>query len=630
MMFRCFGLAVWFSSLLAAAESVTYYGQIAPIVLRDCAPCHRPGESGPFSLLTYADVKKRAAQIVKVTSSRFMPPWLPESGYGEFKEERRLTDAQIKLFEEWVKQGTPAGTPGKGADAPQFSDGWLMGQPDLVLRSSKPYTVPADAGETFWNFIMPMPITSTRWVRAIEIRPGNPRVFHHANVILDRSHAARRRESAPGSGFPGMDVIFEEESFEPDGQFLSWKPGGNPVVEPDGMAWRADPGMDLILNVHLKPTGKEETVTPLIGVYFTDKPQTRFPMLIQLEHDRDLDIPAGEKDFLITDEYRAPMDLNVLAVYPHAHYLAKTIEAYVTEPNGSKKWLIRVPDWDLNWQGVFRYKSPVFLPKDSIVTMRIHYDNSTDNVRNPNNPPKRVSGGTDAKSEMSHFWLQVLPVAEGDHRAELQESVSTQQLQKYPDDFTANFRMGDLLLTKNQAAEAIPFFQRAAESDPRSVLAATELGAAFFAARKLPEAEAMLRHALAMDATYMDARFNLASVLASSGKFEEAVREFGQVIGAQPDNLKAQQNRAEALALWGDQMAKAGDDNKAISLYREAMPELASNPGLHVRLGMAYARLERLGESQAEFEAVLRIDPKSSIARQAIDAISARRKATGK
>ena len=538
--------------------------------------------------------RRRAAQIVKVTSSRFMPPWLPESGYGEFKEERRLTDAQIKLFEEWVKQGAPTGTPGKSADAPQFSDGWLMGQPDLVLRSSKPYTVPADAGETFWNFIMPMPITSTRWVRAIEIRPGNPRVFHHANVILDRSHAARRRESAPGSGFPGMDVIFEEESFEPDGQFLSWKPGSNPVVEPDGMAWRADPGMDLILNVHLKPTGKEETVTPLIGVYFTDKPQTRFPMLIQLEHDRDLDIPPGEKDFLVTDEYRAPMDLNILAVYPHAHYLAKTIEAYVTQPDGSKKWLIRVPDWDLNWQGVFRYKSPVFVPKDSIVTMRIHYDNSTDNVRNPNSPPKRVTGGTDAKSEMSHFWLQVLPVAEGDHRAELQESVSVQQLQKYPDDFTANFRMGDLLLTRNQAAEAIPFFQRAAESDPRSVLAATELGAAFFAARKLPEAETMLRHALAMDTSYMDARFNLASVLASSGKFEEAVREFGQVIAAQPDNLKAQQNRAEALVLWGDQVAKAGDDNKAIALYREAMPELASNADVHVRLGMAYARQERL------------------------------------
>ena len=420
----------------------------------------------------------------------------------------------------------PAGTQRKGAAAPQFDSGWPLGQPDLVLRAARPYTLPADAKETFWNFIMPVPISSTRWVRAIEIRPGNPRVFHHANVILDRSHAARRRESAPGSGFSGMDVIFEEESFEPDGHFLSWKPGSSPVVEPDGMAWRADPGMDLILNVHLKPTGKEESVSPVIGVYFTDKPQTRFPMLIQLEHDRALDIPPGEKDFVVTDEYRAPMDMNVLAVYPHAHYLAKMIEGYATLPDGSKKWLIRIPDWDLNWQGVFRYKNPVLIPKDSVVTMRIHYDNSAGNVRNPNNPPKRVTGGTDAASEMGHFWLQVLPVAEGDHRADLQESVSAQQLQKYPDDFTANFRMGDLLLTKNQAAEAIPYFQRAAESDPRSVLAATELGAALFAARRLPESEQMLRHALLIDATYTDARFNLASVLASSGKFEEAVREF--------------------------------------------------------------------------------------------------------
>src|SRR5258707_15509689 len=119
MMLRCLGLAVFFSSLLAAADSVTYYGQIAPIVLQDCGPCHRPGESGPFSLLTYADVKRRAAQIVKGTSTRFMPPWVPESGYGEFKEEGPLTDAQIKLFEEWVKQGTPAGTPRKGRDSPQ-------------------------------------------------------------------------------------------------------------------------------------------------------------------------------------------------------------------------------------------------------------------------------------------------------------------------------------------------------------------------------------------------------------------------------------------------------------------------------------------------------------------------------
>src|SRR5260370_16612695 len=158
--------------------------------------------------------------------------------------------------------------------------------------------------------------------------------------------------------------------------------------------------------------------------------------------------------------------------------------------------------------------------------MRISYDNSASTVRNTNNPPKRVTGGTDAASEMGHLWLQVLPVAEGDQRAELQESVSAQQLQKYPDDFTANFRMGDLLLTRNQAAEAIPYFERAAESDPRSVLAATELGAALFAAKKLPESAEMLRHALGIDATHTDARFNLASVLPTTVTFAHAVHNF--------------------------------------------------------------------------------------------------------
>ncbi len=626
----CLVACFWARAADQGTGSVTFYRQIAPIVHKDCAPCHRPGESGPFPLLTYEDVKRHASQIAKVTASRFMPPWLPEAGYGDFKEERRLTDSQIHVIQEWVKQGAPAGSPARGAPSPTFASGWQLGQPDLVLRTARPYTVPAEAGETFWNFILPVPITTTRWVKAIEIRPGNPQVFHHANIVLDRSHAARRHEASPGSGFPGMDIIFEEETFDPDGHFLSWKPGSDPVVEPDGMAWRADPGMDLILNVHLKPTGKTETVSPVVGLYFTDKPQTRFPMLVQMEHDRALDIPAGEKNFVVTDEFRTPMDVYVLAVYPHAHYLARVFEAYATLPDGSRKWLIRIPDWDLNWQGVFRYRTPVLLPKDSAVTMRIQYDNSAENVRNPNSPPKRVRGGPDAASEMSHFWLQLLPVAEGDHRAELQESVCRQQIKKYPDDFTANFRMGDILLTRNQAADAIEYFERAAQSDPGSVLATSELGVALFTAKKLPESESTLRRALAVDPTYTDARFNLATVLAAGGKFEESAAEFAQVLREQPDNQKAQQRRAEALILWGDRVAQSGDDNKAISLYREALPVLAANPDVHIRLGLAYARQERLDESQAEFEAVLRIDPNSRIARQAIEAIAARRKATGK
>lgn len=630
--------AAWLSLALTAvaangapaAPPVTFYGRIAPIIYSECSRCHRPGESAPFALLTYDDVKRHATQIAAVTKRRYMPPWLPEAGHGEFVEERRLSAQQIQLIQDWVQQGAPAGSAANAPAPPKFTSDWQLGPPDLILRVTRPYTLPADSSEIFWNFILPVPITTTRWVKAMEVRPGNARVFHHANVVLDRSRAALRHETVRGAGFPGMDLVFEEETFDPDGHFLSWKPGADAVVEPEGMAWRADPGMELVLNVHLRPTGKAETVSPVIGLYFTDKPQTKFPMLVQLERDGMIDIPPGDKDFLVADDFRVPMDLNVLAVYPHAHYLSKVMEGYATVPDGTKKWLIRIPDWDLNWQGVFRMKTPVFLPRGSIVSMRYHYDNSAENVRNPNNPPKRVVAGNEATAEMSHFWMQVLPVGDSDQRAALVEAGAKQRLEKYPDDFGANFNMGDLLLSQGNAAGAVDFFRKASSADPRSVVAATELGVALFTASKISEAEEQLKKALAIDSTYTDARFNLASVEASSGEWEAAAADYKQVLTERPDYGKAEEHLGEVLMLWGDSLAKSGHDDQAVAHYREALAYRSSDPQLHGRLGMAFARMERLDESQAEFETVLRLNPNDPVAKQAIEAIQARRKATGK
>ena len=613
-----------------AIPAVTFYKQIAPVIYRECAPCHRPGESAPFSLLTYEDVKRHAATIAKVTKSRYMPPWLPEAGYGDFAEQRRLTDREIKLIQDWVAQGSPAGSSVNAPAPPKFTTEWQYGKPDLVLHAAQPYKLAASGKEVFWNFIMPVPVTSTRWVKAVEVRPGNARAFHHANIVLDRSRGARRHEVSPGAGFPGMDLVFEEETFDPDGHFLSWKPGSEPVVEPDGMAWRADPGMDMVLNVHLRPTGKEETIAPLIGLYFTDKPQTKFPMLVQLEHDSTIDMSPGDRDFRVSDDFHTPMDLNVLAVYPHAHYLAKLMEAYATLPDGTRKWLIRIPDWDLNWQGVFRYNKPVFLPRGTTISMRYHYDNSADNVRNPNNPPAHVVGGNEATQEMGHFWLQVLPTAPGDQRVALQDAIVQQKLAKYPNDFGANYDMGDLLLTRGDAAGAVPYFEKAAAADPASVFAATDLGVALFTAQKLPEAEAQFKRALALDPHYTDARFDLASEEAASGQYGPAAADFQQVLQEKPDHDKARQHLGEVYILLGDELAKAGKDDQAALRYGDAMVIRPQDIDLHIRLGMTFARMERLSESQHEFETVLRLQPNSTLARQAIDAIQKRMKATGR
>jgi hypothetical protein len=269
-------------TLPLAAEPVTFNKHVAPLIFQYCSPCHRPGEAAPFPLLTYEEVRSHASQIVAVTERRYMPPWLPDAGFGKFVGERRLTAAQIGLFAEWVKEGSPEGEPSDLPLAPRFSEGWQMGQPDLIVQMPKAYRLAESGSDIFRNFVIPVNLRDPKYVRAIELRPGNKRVVHHANIWIDRRQSLRRYDGTDDQpGFPGMDVATEARSdtFDPDSHFLSWKPGTVPEPEPDDMSWRLDPGTDLILNLHLQPSGKEEMIQPVIGFYFASAPPRRHPML---------------------------------------------------------------------------------------------------------------------------------------------------------------------------------------------------------------------------------------------------------------------------------------------------------------------------------------------------------------
>jgi tetratricopeptide (TPR) repeat protein len=348
-------------------------------------------------------------------------------------------------------------------------------------------------------------------------------------------------------------------------------------------------------------------------------------MLVQLEHDALIDIPPGEKDFLVSDDVRLPLDVNVLAVYPHAHYLAKVMEGYATLPDGTRKWIVRIPDWDLNWQGVYRLKEPLSLPKGTVVSMRYHYDNSPENVRNPSSPPREVKGGNQATDEMGHLWLQVLPSSDGDQRAALQEGLMRQRLEKYPDDFNANYNLGDALLSRGDVARAIPYFQAAFRANPQSVVAATELGVALFAASKLAEAEEQFKAALAIAPSYTDARFDLASVEAARGEWEPAVAEFHQVLQVRPDDSKTRQHLGEALYLWGDESAKAGNSEQALQRYQAALEYRPPDAEIRTKTALMLARLGRLPEAQAELETALKIDPNFQPAKQMLQDVLRRR-----
>lgn len=522
-----------------AAATVTYNRDIAPILAHSCAPCHRPGQAGPFPLLNYESAYKRAAQIAAVTHSRYMPPWLPEHGYGDFADELRLTAQQIQTIAAWVAEGAPRGE-GEPVAAPAAES--ALGKPNLVIQAERPFTVPASGQDVYWNFVFRSAIEKTRYVQAIEIDPGNRRVVHHANLLVDRA------ASQPIAGFPGMDLAIMRSPFDPDGNFLFWKPGSAPHVEPDGFAWRLDPGNELILNVHMRPSGKPEEVRPSVALYFTDRPQTHFPLLVQMENDNALDIPAGARDFTVGDDFRLPLDADILAVYPHAHDLGKLLEAYATLPNGKRQWLVRIPNWDPNWQAVYYYREPVFLPRGSVISMRYHYDNSAANVRNPNHPPRRVQAGNQAADEMAHLWLEVLPRGGGDHRRELQEAVMRHRLQKHPHDFTARMNLGALLLSQLRPQDAVSMLQAAVRLDPSRVEARNMLGLALAQTGRAREASGQFALAVQANPDFFSARVNLAAVELKLGALDDAIANLRILARAQPENETIRQRLAEALA----------------------------------------------------------------------------------
>jgi tetratricopeptide (TPR) repeat protein len=513
-----------------------------------------------------------------------MPPWLPEPQPLKFADELRLSDAEISMLQRWIDQGEVEGSPTDLPPQPKFVEGWRLGKPDLILTATKPLILPPQGTDTYWNFIFRVPIEGTRWVKAIEIRPGDKRYVHHANILVDRTGSSRQREAEPGAGFGGMEIRIESQVFDPDSHLLFWKPGTVPSVEPEGMALRLDKGTDLILNTHLQPSGKPEVIQPSIGIYFTPHPATKFPMLLQLENDLKLDIPPGDKNFLVTDDFTLPVDVDLLGIYPHAHYLGKDIQAFATLPNGATETLIHIPQWNLNWQAVYRYAQPVRLPKGTVIHLRYSYDNSEENPMNPNHPPIRVIGGNRSTDEMCHLWLQVLPVdfdaTQGDPRMALQEALARHNIEKNPGDFEAHYNLGAMLQSRQDLNGAIAQYEAALRLRPRDAAGNNALGAALVAAGRPDQGAPYLRNALQARPDYFDAHYNLGFAMAGQNDFAGAVEQFEAALKLQPQDAAVEAN-----------------------------------------LGVALAEMERYVEAKSHFEHALQLDPDQPIARENLEAL---------
>jgi hypothetical protein len=464
-----------FAAVAASGAAPTFDKDIAPILYQNCASCHRPGEVAPFSLLTYQDAAKRAALLAAVTEKRVMPPWKPEPGYGSFANERRLSDAQLALIREWAKAGAPEGDARDKPAPPVFPEGWAGGQPDKILTVGQKFTVSPDGPDQYRCFVLPMDIDSDVYVSAMEFRPGNRRVVHHALVFLDSSGTARKLAA---DSHDGGYACFGGVGFPPSGMIGGWAPGATPPPAVAGMAYPIQKGTDVVVQIHYHPDGKPEEDQSSLGLRYSGPP-TKGRTGIVMSYRR-IDIPAGDAHYAVKSAVTLPRDVDLFGITPHAHYLGKDMRVNAYLPDGTTQPLIWIKDWDFNWQGQYRYREPIHLPKGTRIELEYVYDNSDDNPRNPAHPPVRVTWGEETRNEMAVLFLSVaLPtpadvpafrqamrmemlesfLAEGNGIDDLPPGISAAQAERFKRMFQLFDKNGDGKLDAEERAALLQFLR---------------------------------------------------------------------------------------------------------------------------------------------------------------------------
>ena len=378
----------------------TFAKDVAPILYSKCAMCHHPGEVAPFALMSYEDARNKAKTIAAVVEQKFMPPWQAVS-HIEFSNDRTLTASQIATLKAWADAGAPAGNLSAAPKPPTFTSDWHIGKPDFVGKPAKAYDVAAEGPDEYRCFVVPTNFSEDRYVTDVELRPGSRKVVHHILVYVDTSGGARKKDGKDGK--PGY-ISFGGPGFDPAGTLGGWAPGLQPMSMPAGAGMWLPKGADIVLQVHYHKNGKPETDLSEIALKFAKTPvdkKVRWESVGNVF----MSLPPGEKRSEVTADMVLATPLTLLDVIPHMHLLGHDMRVTAILPDGSKRELIHVENYDFNWQTRYTYKHAIKLPKGTHLALVAHYDNSTDNPHNPNSPPKQVHCGEQTTDEMCYAFF---------------------------------------------------------------------------------------------------------------------------------------------------------------------------------------------------------------------------------
>jgi hypothetical protein len=404
---------------------VTYHKDVLPVLQKHCQTCHRPGEVGPFSLMTYRQAVNWASDIKDYTQTRQMPPWKITAG-ADFHNDRRMSDKDIATLAAWADGGTPEGNPKDAPPPREFPKGWQLGTPDLVLTVPEDFQLGPTGRDVFRCFVLPTNLPKDVYVGAVEIRPGNPRIVHHTLLFIDNTGQGRKLEKAAQAkrqdkdehGNPVLDQgpgygVTMGVGFIPQGGLSGWAPGQMPRYLPDGYGFFVPKGADIVMQVHYHRNGRLERDRMQVGLYFAKKQESCKPFQGSIIAGGQgqgalrmfFAIPAGADRFKLNGSMWATDTCTLYAITPHMHMLGKEIKVTMTPPDGKASTVLEIKDWDYNWQETYYFKTPVQVAPGTRLDVEAVYDNSAANPKNPFNPPRRVTFGEQTTNEMCFVFL---------------------------------------------------------------------------------------------------------------------------------------------------------------------------------------------------------------------------------
>jgi copper type II ascorbate-dependent monooxygenase-like protein len=392
--------ALLFGTSELYAHTVTFNNQVVRIFQQHCQTCHRPGNIAPFSLLTYDEARGRAFQIRNAVMSGEMPPWKPVNAHGVFEGERSLSDEEVEMLSEWAMAGAPEGAPEDLPEAITFPQTWQSGEPNIVSQPSEPYAIPAGADDIYRCFPIAVNSTSDLYVRGYELLPGNRKIVHHIILFLDEKGESVNLDNAdPGPGY----TCFGGVGFNSGaGALGAWAPGVSPQMFPLGTGVRIAKDARIVMQVHYST--HEAAQGPLdpdltrVGIYLSPTPLQAIQFLPVVNPF--FSIPAGNPHYQVKAFWPITADVDLISIAPHMHLLGREMTVEARFPNGTRRELIKIDDWDFHWQALYNYKEPVRLPAGTMIELTAYYDNSSNNPKNPSNPPIPVGWGERTVDEM--------------------------------------------------------------------------------------------------------------------------------------------------------------------------------------------------------------------------------------